>query len=526
MRSTTCEAAPPRRAGVLLHATSLPGGHGVGDLGPGARRFLRWLSDAGQRLWQVLPLAPTGYGDSPYAALSAFAGNPLLVSLEDLVEEGWLEPGDLADAPRFEAGRVDYARVAAWKGSRLALAARRFATLRRRSPYHIKVFAGFRARTREWLGDFALYLALKERHGGRPWFEWDGPLARREEAAVAAAREALSDAIGVHVFAQYCFDLQWSRLRREARELGIELMGDLPIYLAHDSAEVWARRELFQLREDGRPRAVAGVPPDYFSADGQLWGNPLHDWPRQAQDGYAFWVDRLRCELSRFDLVRLDHFRGFEAYWEVPAGAPTAAHGRWVKGPGAALFERLEAALGRPLPLVAENLGVITPEVEALRRRFGFPGMAILQFAFGNEPQAESFKPHNWVRNLVAYTGTHDNDTVAGWWASEAGPGSTRSADEVRRERAHALAYLGSDGRDLPWTLVRTLYASVAARAVTPLQDLLGLGREARMNLPATASGNWRWRAREEDLAPALAERARALAGLYGRSPGSVSSNQ
>jgi 4-alpha-glucanotransferase len=303
------------------------------------------------------------------------------------------------------------------------------------------------------------------------------------------------------------------------------VMGDLPIYLARDSAEVWARRELFQLRPDGSPRAVAGVPPDYFSADGQLWGNPLHDWEVQAKDGFAFWVERLRQNLLLFDLVRLDHFRGFEAYWEVPAGAATAAGGRWVRGPGEAFFARLEGVLGK-LPLVAENLGVITPEVEALRERFGFPGMAVLQFAFGKDPQAESFRPHRYVRNLVAYTGTHDNDTAQGWWSSAPGAGSTRTAQDIAEERAYACAYLATDGREMHWALLRAVYASVAGTAIAPLQDLLGLGSEARMNTPATASGNWRWRAREGDLSPALAARVRAMAELYGRASGSVSSNQ
>ena len=527
MPSTTCEvAAPPdarRRAGVLLHPTSLPGPFGIGDLGPAARTFIDRLAEAGQSVWQVLPLAPTGYGDSPYAALSAFAGHPLLVSLEDLGEEGWLDPSDLADAPAFGSGEADHARAAPWKASRLALAARRFET--RAGPEARAALDAFRERAAGWLDDVALFLALKDRHGGRPWWAWDGPLARREPAALAAARAELSEELRAQVFAQWCFDRQWARLRAEARRLGVEVMGDLPIYLAHDSAEVWARPELFQLRPDGSPRAVAGVPPDYFSADGQLWGNPLHDWAAQARDGFAFWVERLRRNLSLFDLVRLDHFRGFEACWEVPAGAATAAAGRWVKGPGEALFARLEGELGK-LPLVAENLGVITPEVEALRERFGFPGMAVLQFAFGKDPQAESFRPHRYVHNLVAYTGTHDNDTALGWWSSAPGQGSTRTAQDIAEERAHACAYLATDGREVNWALVRGVYASVAALAVAPLQDLLGLGSEARMNTPATASGNWRWRASETDLSPALAARVRALAELYGRSSGSVSSNQ
>ena len=524
MRSSTCEGGRrPRGAGVLLHPTSLPGPYGVGDLGPGAHRFVDWLALAGQSLWQVLPLAPTGYGDSPYQALSAFAGNPLLVSLEELVRSGWLEPAEVAGAPPATPERVDYAAVGPWKAALLRRAAERFEA--RARPAEREELEAFRAREAGWLDDLALFLAVKERHGGAAWTRWDPQLARREAGALAAARRELAAEVRAQVFSQWAFDRQWASLREHASRAGVALMGDLPIYLAHDSAEVWARRELFRLDPRGEPLAVAGVPPDYFSATGQLWGNPLHDWAAQAAGGFGFWVERLRANLRLYDLVRLDHFRGFEAYWEVPAGASSAERGRWVEGPGAALFEALEAALGR-LPLVAENLGVITPAVEALRRRFGLPGMAILQFAFGDDPQADSFLPHNYARDLVAYTGTHDNDTVLGWWASEAGPGSTRTAAQVAAERSHALAYLATDGREMNWTLLRAVYASVADRAVAPLQDLLGLGSAARMNVPATASGNWRWRFRAEALGPELAARVLGLAALYGRSAGSASSNQ
>ena len=502
-----------RRAGVLLHPSSLPGPHGIGDLGPAARRFADFLAGAGQAVWQVLPLAPTGYGDSPYQALSAFAGNPLLLSLDDLCAEGWLARDELA-APPFPAGEVDYARAGPWKARLLARAAERFAA--RAGAREREELAAFREREAAWLGDAALYLALKDRHRGDPWFAWEPPLARREPGALSTARRELAAEIDAQVFSQWMFDRQWQRLREHARAGGVALMGDLPIYLAHDSAEVWARPALFCLDGAGRPLVVAGVPPDYFSATGQLWGNPLHDWAAQAADGYRFWIERMRHDLRLFDEVRLDHFRGFEAYWEVPAGATTAEGGRWVEGPGAALFEALGEALG-PLPLVAENLGVITPGVEALRRRFGFPGMAILQFAFGNDPQADSFKPHNYARDLAAYTGTHDNDTVLGWWASRAGAGSTRTAADIEAEREHAKAYLATDGQAMNWVLLRGVYASVADLAMAPLQDALGLGSEGRMNTPATASGNWRWRVRERALAPAVARRLRELARLYGR---------
>jgi 4-alpha-glucanotransferase len=501
-----------RRAGILLHPTSLPAPHGVGDLGPAAHAFAGWLATAGQRVWQVLPLGPTGYGDSPYQALSSRAGNPLLVSLEVLRDEGWLEASDLAGAPDAP-GTADYERAGPWKRARLSRAAERF---RERAPAAARDdLEAFRSREAAWLDDYALFAALKEAHGGLPWTRWDPPLARRDPAALRAARAQHARAIVEHVFAQWCFARQWAALRARCRTAGITILGDLPIYVAHDSAEVWTRRELFLLDAGGEPTSVAGVPPDYFSATGQLWGNPLWDWEAVTRDGWAFWIDRVRATLALVDRVRLDHFRGFEAYWAVPAGAADARDGRWVRGPGFALFEALERALG-PLPFVAENLGVITPEVEALRRRFGFPGMAILQFAFGDDPQAPSFRPHNYERDTVAYTGTHDNDTLAAWWEGGAGA-SVRTDEAVAREKAFAREYLGAEGPDLPWAMIRAVTASVADAAVVPLQDALGLGAEARMNRPATLGGNWRWRFRAEDLSPALAARLRRLAAVYGR---------
>ncbi|HET7752773.1 MAG TPA: 4-alpha-glucanotransferase [Anaeromyxobacteraceae bacterium] len=508
-----------RKSGILLHPTSLPG-RGVGDLGAPARAFVEFLVGAGQRLWQVLPLGPTGYGDSPYQVLSAFAGNPLLVSLEALRERGWLDDAELASAPRFDASTVEYDSVAPWKWGALRSAARRFEA--RASSSERRAFDAFVDAERAWLDDFGLFMALKDAHGGVAWTSWDPPLARREAAALDSARRRLDAEIAAHRFAQYAFFEQWRALREHARERGVELMGDLPIYVAHDSAEVWAHRELFRLDGSGRPVAVAGVPPDYFSATGQLWGNPLYDWSEHERTGYAFWIARMRSTLLQVDRVRLDHFRGFEAFWEVPAGAATAAGGRWVPGPGEKLFDALTAALG-PLPIVAENLGVITPEVEALRARYGYPGMAILQFAFGDDPQADSFKPHNYERSLVAYTGTHDNDTVIGWWSSEGAADSTRTAAQVDAEKSLARRYLATDGREMNWVLVRALLASVADTAILPLQDLLGLGSEARMNRPATASGNWRWRVRAEALDAAAAARLRELTVLYGRGD---SSNQ
>jgi 4-alpha-glucanotransferase len=505
-------AAGGRRSGILLHPTSLPGRFGIGDLGPGARAFLDFLAAAGQRLWQVLPLVPTGYGDSPYQGLGAFAGNPLLVSPEALAEEGLLSEAELASAPAFDPDAVDYGPVIAWKRALLRSAAGRLGAA---DPRRRRALDDFREANAAWLEDFALYLALKERHGGAPWTAFEPALARREPAALERARRELAGEIEAHAFAQLAFAEQWAALRRGAASRGVALVGDLPIYVALDSAEVWAHRERFEIDGEGRPTAVAGVPPDYFSATGQLWGNPLYRWADSGAACTAFFVERARAALALVDLARLDHFRGLEGYWAVPAGAPSAERGAWRPGPGAALLEALERACGGT-PFVAENLGVITPEVEALRRRFRLPGMAVLQFAFGKDPQASTFRPHAYGRDLVAYTGTHDNDTVRGWWEGEAGD-STRTPEDVAREKALARRYLDTDGRDMPWVMIRAVTASVADAAVVPLQDVLGLGSEARMNRPSTASGNWRWRCRPDALGPALARRLGELAGLYGR---------
>lgn len=514
-----------RRSGILLHPTSLPGPHGVGDLGGGAHRFASWLASAGQRLWQVLPLGPTGYGDSPYQALSSRAGNTLLVSLERLRDEGWLDGAALSGAPAGDGRAVDYGAVGPWKRARLGRAADAFA--RRAAAGPSAELEAFREREAAWLDDWALFAALKAEHGGRAWHEWPAPLARREPAALDAARARHGEAIFAESFAQWCFFRQWEALRTRCRELGIELVGDLPIYVAHDSAEVWTRPDLFRLDDRGMPAFVAGVPPDYFSATGQLWGNPLWDWDAVARDGWRFWIERVGGALALVDRMRLDHFRGFEAYWEIPArgpGPPSALEGRWVPGPGAAFFEALESALGR-LPFVAENLGVITPEVEALRDRFGLPGMAVLLMAFGRDPQAPSFLPHALERHTVAYTGTHDHDTVMGWWLGGAGD-SVRTDAEVDREKAFAREYLGTDGAEMNWVLVRTLLASVADTAVVPMQDVLGLGREARMNVPATTGGNWRWRVREEALSAELAVRLLGMTELYARAASAPSRDQ
>ena len=502
-----------RRSGILLHPTSLEGPHGAGDLGEGAHRFAGWLAAGGQRVWQVLPLGPTGYGESPYQALSARAGNPALVSLERLRDEGWLADADLASPPAGVPGRADLAGVERWKRERLARAAERFRA--GAPPAAASALAAFRSREAAWLEDWTLFRALKDAHAGAPWTRWPAALARRDDVSLRDARGDLDREVYAEAFVQWTFERQWSALRQRCAALGVKLLGDLPIYPAHDSVEVWAHAHLFRLDGGGEPVAVAGVPPDYFSATGQRWGNPLHDWEASAAEGHRTWVARVRGVLARVDRIRLDHFRGFEAFWEVPAAAPDASSGRWVPGPGPPFFEALQAALG-PLPFVAENLGVVTPEVEALRRRFGLPGMAILQFAFGNDPQAPTFRPHAYTPDTAAYTGTHDNDTVVGWWTGGAGA-SVRSDDDVAREKAFATAYLASDGREIHWDMIRALAASVADDAIFPMQDVLGLGSAGRMNTPATLGGNWSWRLRPGELRTEDAARLARLVELYGR---------
>jgi 4-alpha-glucanotransferase len=494
----------PRSSGILLHPTSLDSPHGIGDLGAEARRFVDFLADAGQKLWQVLPLGPTGFGDSPYQCFSARAGNPLLISLERMVEQGLLDASALETAPPFPEDRVDFAQLIPWKTGLLE------------SARHSSGFETFCDVNQPWLDDFALFMALKQRHQGAAWTEWEPDVRDRDPKGIVRWRDELAAQIASQKFLQFVFFEQWRQLREYARARGVRIMGDLPIYVAHDSADVWANRQYFHLDAQGHPTVVSGVPPDYFSQTGQLWGNPIYRWDVLAGDGYRWWLDRFRATFELVDMIRLDHFRGFEAYWEIPASEPTAVNGRWVKGPGANLFRAARATLGE-LPLVAENLGVITPEVEAIREEFGFPGMAVLQFAFGTDPQAPTFRPHNYPREVVAYTGTHDNDTTVGWWMSQGSGDSTRSDEDIRRERDFARRYLNTDGKDIQWTFMRAVEASVADIVLIPLQDVLGLGTEARMNQPATLGGNWRWRFRRGALKPEFAQRLRELAQLYDR---------
>jgi 4-alpha-glucanotransferase len=495
----------PRSSGILLHPTSLPSRYGIGDLGAEARRFVDFLASAGQKLWQVLPLGPTGFGDSPYQCFSASAGNPLLISLERLVEQGYLDASALGGAPEFPEGKVDFERLVPWKTAVLESAAQA-------GPG----FEAFCETNQHWLDDFALFVALKAQHKGVAWTHWEPGARDRDPQALAKWRRQLTAQIAEQKFLQFVFYEQWNELREYARASGVLIMGDLPIYVSHDSADVWTNRRYFHLDSQGNPTAVSGVPPDYFSQTGQLWGNPIYRWDALAEDGYRWWLDRFRATFAVVDMIRLDHFRGFEAYWEVPATESTAVNGKWVKGPGAALFRAAKAEMG-DLPFVAENLGVITAEVEAIREEFGFPGMAVLQFAFGTDPQAPTFRPHNFPHEVVAYTGTHDNDTTVAWWSSQ-GPGqSTRSDKDISRERDFAMRYLNADGKEIQWTFIRTLEASVADTVLIPMQDVLGLGTEARMNQPATMGGNWRWRYRTGDLKPELAQRLKELTELYDR---------
>jgi len=492
---------PNRSAGILLHPTSLPGPFGIGDLGPAAYHWVEALARARQKWWQILPLGPTGYGDSPYQAFSAFAGNPFLLSPEFLVRDSLLSDSDLADA-NFPPGRIDYGPVIEFKIQLVEKAWENFKAgqaAELRSP-----FDDFRARQARWLDDYALFRALKDVHGGASWLDWEQPLLVRDAAALAKVRRQVTDQVGMYQFGQFLFFRQWRELKSYANEHGIRLIGDVPIFVSSDSADVWANPELFLLDEHRRPLFVAGVPPDYFSQTGQLWGNPLYDWEAIKKSDYAWWVARLRATLEQVDLVRLDHFRGFESYWEIPAGMPTAEVGRWVKGPGDDLFHALRRQLGS-LPLIAEDLGIITDAVGEMRDRLALPGMRILQFAFGGAVE-DRFLPHNYERNTVVYTGTHDNDTTRGWYAAL----GDKEKDFTRR-------YLSRDASDISWDLIRLAWASVADYAVAPLQDVFNLGTEARMNLPGQASGNWGWRFQAEMLTDAVLDGLRGLTEIYGR---------
>jgi 4-alpha-glucanotransferase len=508
----------PRSSGILLHPTSLPGPFGIGDLGPEAYAFADFLIHAGQSLWQVLPLGPTGYGDSPYACYSAFAGNTLLISPERLCDDKLLREEDVKSEPHGRAGRVDFQDVHRCRDLILRKAFTRFTET---SDETLEAaFEDFCRRNISWLDDYALFRALKDAHQGVAWNDWEPEYVRRVPSALASAKHRLSEEIEAQKFYQFLFFRQWFALKAHCNARGIKFVGDIPIFVAHDSADVWTNPDQFKLDENGTPIVVSGVPPDYFSTTGQLWGNPVYNWGRMAGDGFKWWIKRVESTLKVVDIVRVDHFRGFAACWEIPGGDKTAERGRWVAAPGKELFTAIRAALGE-LPIIAEDLGVITPDVVTLRDEFGFPGMRILQFAFGGNTNNIDL-PHNYIRNVAAYTGTHDNDTTVGWFSSVAGAGSTRTADQIDRERNFCLRYLNATGTEIHWDFIRGVFASVADTAVVPLQDVLGLGPEARMNLPNSTEGNWSWRFDKGALTTEIAARLKELTQLYARSNDAV----
>ena len=495
-----------RRSGILLHPTSLPGRFGVGSFNSSAYDWVDFLEHTRQTIWQVLPLGPTGYGDSPYQSFSCFAGNPYLISLETMVDEGLLDQAALDMAPDFPRDRVDYGAVYEWKPAVLHAAADEFAT--RGSAAQQAEFTQFCADNQSWLDDFALFMALKDAHDGKPWNEWEMNLRSRKPRAMSAAAKKHQAAIHAHKFSQWLFYRQWMALKEYANQRGILIVGDIPIFVAMDSSDAWANPGEFFLDAKFQPTVVAGVPPDYFSATGQLWGNPLYRWDVMEQNGYAWWLHRINAALRLYDMVRIDHFRGFSAYWEVPAGEETAVKGQWVNGPGASLFEAIQRELGDDLPIIAEDLGEITRDVVELRNRFNLPGMKILQFAFAGDA-SDKFLPHNYGRNCVVYPGTHDNDTTWGWYLHSSTP---RERDAFRR-------YFRSDGHDAAWTMLEAAFRSVAVTAVVTMQDVLNLGTEARMNLPGRADGNWTWRYLPEQITGHLVERLREVTEIYGRDP-------
>jgi len=501
-----------RSGGVLLHPTSLPGPYGVGDLGPQAYRFVDWLASAGCKLWQVLPLGPTGYGDSPYQCFSAFAGNPYLISPDDLLQDGLLTQDDLTDVPTFNASRVDFGLLIPWK---LNLLLKVFSRFDSASDALHKEFDYFCAENVSWLDDYALFMSLKEANGGGAWRDWDKPIRTRGKRAMDKARKEHAENVRRYSFYQFLFFRQWNNLRNYANEQNVKIIGDIPIFIAYDSADAWSHPELFFLDKNSLPTVVAGVPPDYFSPTGQLWGNPLYRWDVHKETEYAWWLARFRAVLDQVDIVRLDHFRGFAGYYEIPFGSTTAETGRWAPGPGFDFFKTLDAKLSEArtaeieLPIIAEDLGVITPDVEKLRDDFKLPGMKILQFGF--DSAKNPFLPHNYPAQCAAYTGTHDNDTARGWFDSA-----------PENEREFSLRYLNmrpSNGADpsagFARNLIRSVWSSVAVFALAPMQDMLNLGTDARMNFPSRLGGNWEWRMRDEDMSATLAQSLRELNELY-----------
>jgi 4-alpha-glucanotransferase len=504
----------PRSSGVLLHPTSLAGPYGIGDLGPEAYAFVDFLAASNQHIWQVLPLGPTGFGDSPYQGLSAFAGNTYLVSPDLLVEERFLDADDLNPLPRFSKEKVSFGKVIEYKERLLTETFKKF---RRNPDTHLQTdFLGFCQKNSFWLDDYALFRVLKESHGGQAWIEWRPELRQRKADALAKATEEFSEEIEAQKLYQFLFYKQWHRLKDYCNKRGVTLIGDMPIFVAYDSVDVWRNPENFKLNADNVPTVVSGVPPDYFSATGQLWGNPLYDWDQMRKSKFDWWIKRMEAALETFDIIRIDHFRGFAACWEIPYGEPTARNGKWVPVPGKEFFTALTRHFTDNLPIIVEDLGVITPDVEELRDSFNFPGMRILQMGFGGDSCSIDL-PHNYIPHSVVYTGTHDNNTTVGWFKSKAGAGSTRDEEQVTYERKRCLEYLRSNGKQINWDFITAAWASVSCIALVPMQDVLGLGTPARMNLPASQEGNWSWRMKDGAITPELTEKLKQATQLYGR---------
>jgi len=498
----------PRSCGILLHPTSFPSRYGIGDLGREAYQFVDFLVESGQQLWQILPLGPTGYGNSPYMSFSALAGNPLLLSPDILLEKGLLTPEDIQDIPQFPLDRVDFEKVITWKMPILRQAARNFNQNTNTFKYH--QFEGFCNGNSFWLEDYALFMAILDTQGGKPWTEWPDELRNRDWNALKQITFQLAEEIFIQKFLQFEFLQQWTDLRRYTNELNISIIGDIPIYVAHNSADVWANPQLFRLNsQTGQPEEMAGVPPDYFSATGQLWGNPIYNWEQLQETNFEWWVRRVKGTLALVDIIRIDHFRGLESYWSVPGGETTAVNGCWIKAPGLALFNKIREKLG-VLPIMAEDLGEIDQDVIDLRDHFQFPGMNILHFAFGSDSQ-NPYLPFNINHNSVVYTGTHDNNTTVGWYydnTSEYG-------------QKHLSEYIGAhSSHGVAWDLIRLALSSVSNQAIIPLQDIFSLGSDARMNTPGLAEGNWGWRYRAEALNSEYSTRLRDMVMIYGRYQG------
>lgn len=492
----------PRASGILLHPTSFPGPDGIGDLGPEAYQWIDFLHQSGTTLWQVLPLGPTSYGDSPYQCFSAFAGNTYLISPTLLLDLGLLTRADLTDRPEFPENRVEYGDAIHWKVTLLQRAYQHFQT--KKIPTLHNRFAKFQSENEMWLNDYSLFMAIKDNQGSQSWLNWAKPLKLREQQAIQQFASEHQSAIQEHAFRQFLFFEQWNQLQAYANSNGVRIIGDVPIFVSMDSVDAWMNRTLFYTDSNGNPTSIAGVPPDYFSPKGQLWGNPLYNWKAHQESGFNWWIERMGASFAQFNWVRLDHFRGFSACWKVPAGSLTAEKGRWEKCPGTALFSALQNTLG-DLPIIAEDLGVITPDVIEMREAFSFPGMGVLQFAFGGDP-ADRFLPHNYTRDMVVYTGTHDNNTSLGWFQSIS-----------QQEQDYCLRYLACEADQIPAAMIREIWKSVAAFAIAPMQDFLHLGAEARMNFPSTSENNWGWRMSADACSNELCSRIKELNALYFR---------